>query len=345
MAGNIGVTTSLPKTYKSWANGYRTLMETAFKKGQDYRSGIFKMETTDNWEDRVIEVGGIDAFAKWDDGDRASQTQIREGYETRFTQVAYGKELPIGRLAKKFQGRDINLTRRAAQRIGAEAYRLQQKAAFSVVNYGFSDTNTYLTGVTGSSVSALLSNGKRLFSTLHPCSPDNSTTFSNALSDGKPVGEAALEDMIVNLNNQLDDKGNRLHFGDSGYIWMVPLDQFFEASRIVGSDRRSGTSDNDKNVFKGSFDGRPIEVRWIPWLSDTTGDLGGSTTAHYLIAKDAVDDPAPLCVYTSMEFSTDDYMDDATKTAYVRGEVIFTPKAVTGRGIVGSKGDNDAYSS
>jgi hypothetical protein len=326
----IGVN-SLPKTYKSWANGYKALIDTAYKKGKDYRQGLFFMDSTENWEDRLVEIGTTGGMSKWDAGDRANQSDIKEGYDKRFVQTRFGEEVPIGTLAEKFQGMDVRLTRRASTGIGKDAYLLEQKAAFSWINYGFSDTNTYLTGVLGSTVSALGPDGKRFFSTLHPCSPTNSTTWSNALSDNAEVGEDALKAMIENLHNQLDDQGEKKQYGEEGYIWIVPLEQYPEAKRTVGGDLRPNTDTNDINVYKGAFDGRPIEVRWVPWLSNV------STTAHYLIARDAVEEEN-LVVLNSMEFYIDDYVDDTTDTAYVRGRNIFVTGFVSGRGVVGSQG-------
>lgn len=328
---NIG-TTSMPTTYKSYANGYKALIDTSYKKGIDYRKDIFYMDSTENFEDRLVEVGNVADMTRWDDGESANLTEIREGYATRFSQVRYGQKVAIGQIADKFQGKDVNLTRRASKLIGVRGYEVEQLSAFSHLGYGFSNTNTYLTGIQGATVSSLLADGKRLFSTVHPAGPDNATTWSNALSDNAVAGEDALNAMILNLHNQIDDRSNKLHLGRSGYTWLVPIDQFAEASRVVGSEKRSGTSDNDLNAYKGAFDGRPITVRMIPWLSEW------STTAHYLMANESVDDYMNMCVLTSMPFYTDDYVDEDTATAYVRGRLMFSTGIVSGRGIVGSQG-------
>lgn len=325
-------TNDMPKTYKSYANGYKALIDTTFKKGKDYRNGVFYMDSTENFEDRIVEVGGLGDFSTWNAGDRASQSTLKEGYSKVFTQIRYGHETPIGYMAQKFQARDMTLTKRLSVQLGKKAYLLQQKAAFSLLSYGFSDTNTYLSATNGSTVSALGPDGKRLFSTLHPCSPENSTTWSNALADNGAVSEATLEAMIINLDQQLDDRGEKKHYGEEGYIWLVPVDKFAEASRIVGSEKRSGTADNDMNVYKGGYDGSEIEVRKVPWLKDV------SPTAHFLIAKEVVEEEMPLVVLSSEDFNTDDYTDDATRTAYVRGQMIFSVGFVSGRGICGSEG-------
>jgi len=329
----------MPKTYKSWANGYKALMETSFKKGKDFRKDIFYIDSTDNYEDRIVEIGGIDGLTRWDDGDRSDSTEIKEGYEKRFIQVRYSRELPIGYILNKFQGKDVNITTRAMKQLGAEAYKLQQKAAFSLLNYGFSDTNTYLSGINKTTESALLPDGKRLFSTLHPCSPHNATTWSNALSDNAVVGETACDSMLQNLYDQLDDKGQKQYYGEQGVIWMVPRNKAADAYRVVGSKDRPGTGDNDVNVF-GKFNGFDVEVRVIPWLSDV------SSTAHFMIAKEVQDVEMPLVVLESAPFTTDDYEDEATKTANVRGFTMFSVGASTGRGICASQGTGSGtYSS
>lgn len=330
----------MPKTYKSWANGYKALIDTTFKKGKDYRQGVFYIDTTENWDDRLVEVGGIDEFERWDEGDRASRGEIHEGYDKRFTQVPFGKEIAIGRLAKKFQAKDMMLTKRASIQLGKRAYRLMQRAPFSIFGYGFADTNTYLTNVTGEAVSALGPDGKRFFSTLHPCSPTNSDTWSNALSDNAGVSPEALEAMMINLHDQLDDQGQKKHYGEDGFIWLVPMNKYFDALEIVGSDNKPDTGDNNVNVFAGgSFNGKPVEVRMVPWMSEF------STTAHVLVAKEVVEEETPVVMLSSEDFYTDDYTDDATKTAYVRGQMTFVTGFLSGRGYCGSQGtDSGTYS-
>lgn len=322
----------MPKTYKSWANGYRALVDTGYKKGKDYRTGVIPVLPTDNWEDRIVEIGTTGGMTRWDAGTRANQSDIREGYDKRFTQVRYSEEVPIGTLAEKFQGNDVRLTKRATTGLGKDGYLLQQKAAFSILGYGFADTNTYLTGINGTTVSNLGPDGKRFFSVVHVCSPENSTTWSNALSDNAAVGEDALEAMIQNLNNQLDDRGAKMHFGDSGYVWLVTLEGFPEAVRTVSSDLRPEVDSNSVNVYKGAFDGRPIEVRWVPWLSDF-----GSTTCHFLVARDAIDNEN-FIVLESQPFMVDDYIDPTTDTAFVRARNTFAVGFASARGWVGSQG-------
>ena len=328
----------MPKTYKGWANGYKSLVDTSYKKGRDYRKGCFYMDSTENWDDRLVEMGSTGGMSAWATGDSAAQTDIEEGYSKTFTQVRYGEKVPIGSIAERFQGFDVRLTKRATKGIGKDAYLLEQGSAFSVINYGFSTTNTYLTGVNGSTVSALGPDSKNFFSVSHPCSPNNSTTWSNALADNAAAGEDSLKDMIENLHNQLDERGNRKHYGQSGYTWYVPLEQFAAAGRIIGSELRPDTEENSINMYNGSFDGRPITVKWVPYLSDSNYSPSATrTTAHYLMANDAVEDEN-LVILKNRPFFVDDYTNDDTDIAYVRGRTIFSVGFLSGRGWVGSQG-------
>jgi len=347
---NIGAN-NLPNLYKTWANSHKALVENSYKKGKDFREGIFYMDSTENWEDRMVETEGLDAPSRWDDGETASQSEIKEGYKQTFTQVPYGEEVPFGRLMRKFQAKDARVMKRAMTQLGKVFYRMEQRAAFSMLGYGFSTTNTYLTGITGATVSALGPDGKNLFSVAHPCGPNNATTWANVITSSPGVTENALKLFIENLdgqqdptetyNGQLDAKGEKKHYGtDMGYVWMVSKSDLPAALRIVNSDLRPGTANNDDNVYQGGFDGVSIEVRCIPWLSDF-----GSTKAHFFMAKEVVDEEMPLNVLTNEAFATDDYTDDRTKTAYVRASEIFTVGFLSGRGIVASNGTGVAYTS
>jgi len=323
MSGMIGVNAT-PLTHKSYANGVRTLIETTFKKGEDFRPGLFALAKTDMWQDRDVEVGGIADFEEWTDNTPTAESEIREGYATVYTQAAYANRVPIGRLFRKFQGEKMNIVRRAAMEVANKGYRHMQEGAFSLYNYGFATTNSFF------NKSALLSDGKRLFDDDHPCSPDNATTWSNVLTDNAVVGRQALKDMIINLHDQLDDRGNKLFLGQAGYTWLVPINQYDAALEVVKSVGKPDTADNNVNAYNEQFSGRPIEVRWAPFLT--------STTAHFLVAKEAMEYYEPLKVLTSIPFETDTYEDEATMTLNVRAMMAYTVGASSGRGVVGSQG-------
>ena len=316
MATNHGAVEGAPKTYKSYANGFMALAETTFdaKKKQNFFEGIVYQDSTDNYEDRIVEVGRDSGFAVWNDGEAAKKSYLKEGYAQTFVQVPFGQEFSLGRLFKKFQPREARILERASKGLATDAYLLTQKSMASLLSYGFADTNSYLTGITGTTVSALGPDGKRLFSVVHPCSPDNSTTWSNASGTNAALSGPALEVSLESLDAQLDESGQRKHYGTlsgEGYILIVPRALQKLAVELTESELMPYSADNTINVYRGQRNGFNIEVRVVPFLDEV------STTAWFVFAKEAYDEMG-LVLLESQAFSTDANDDQSTKTALVR---------------------------
>lgn len=345
MAGNQGVN-SLPNTFKSDLNGLMALVETSFEGGKDCGEGIFYKDTTENYVSKIQEVGTSGSgFALKRDGQASKQSEISEGFNQVFTQAQFSDEFPLGYQFRKFQSDMLNAKKLAAKKLGRNGRRFDQRMMFSHFNYAFDTTNTYLGNVLETTVSAVGPDGKKLASTVHPVAPGSSTTYSNVLSASNPVGEEALKLMLQNVYDQKDEEGEKLYYGaddSDGFIWCVPGDQLDEALRVIGSDRRSGVSDNDANVYKGEdiykgkYRGSTIEVREIPWMGEV------STTAHCLVAKASTDDMIRVFLEAD-PFQVEYYDDERTMTDYVRAHFMRTSGFVSGRGICLSKGDGSTY--
>jgi len=324
--------TDYPKTVKTWATGYRTIIEDVYNQlsTKEYREGVFNISDTEMMEERDVELNGIGDFEVWSEDQAAAMDDLREGYASTYRQVSYARRIKFGRLARSFVSWKPELVKKASQRLGRKAYKIQQTEPFSLFTNGFATT-----------VSNGYGDGKPTFSTLHPRSPQDSTTWSNALSASNVVGETALFLMIDKLDETPDDQGDRLHLGENGYVWLVTnMSDFKTAQRIASpdADERPGTANREINVVAGEVKGlgRPIEVRYVPWLYSST-----NPNAHYLVARGETQ----LNILYSERFYTDEYMDPDTDTMFIRGRVMFAYGVGSPRGIVGSKGDGTTYSS
>lgn len=124
---------------------------------------------------------------------------------------------------------------------------------------------------------------------------DNPTIFdSNSLFDSAnhnndlgtaPLNHDNFEDAVKLLTNQTDLDGQPLDL--EAYAIVVHPDEQWQARRILNSDRRPGTANNDSNEFKGSLPGgikvttRVTSGRWYivanPAVTDgiEMGFLGG----------------------------------------------------------------------
>lgn len=332
----------LPKLVQSRANGHESLIDGAFRKGKDYRSGIFAMSQNadGNLEDNDEEWGGISEFELWPEGEVASQDEQQAGYTKNYVQVSYAKQVGLGRMGQHFMMAGANRTQKAAKDIGAMGYKLQQKAPFSILNSAYNATNSYMGARNKTTVSALTPDGLNLASTAHRCAPYNSDTFSNVLTSNNALSPATIELMMENIAAQKDMDGEYLDIGMDGFTLLVPYEKFNDALRYLKSDKVAEVADNDENPLK--INGMPINLRYIPkWLWKPTNESGTSiaTTACVLIDNAIVNYWETVKVKTEMPFTADSYFQNDSKTLFSRGQQMFAQGAKSsGRGFCFTQG-------
>lgn len=88
--------------------------------------------------------------------------------------------------------------------------------------------------------------GVELFSTSHPLWGGG--TGSNTLSTAADLSEAALEDAVIDIRGFVDDRGIPIVAMSKKLI--VPRQLEFEAERILNSNLRVDTANNDLNALK-----------------------------------------------------------------------------------------------
>lgn len=111
-------------------------------------------------------------------------------------------------------------------------YTLEVKGA-NIFNNGF--TSGYNGG-----------DGVVLFSTAHPL--QGGGTASNTLSTAADLSETSLEDMLILIGDTVDDRGLPVNLKVKKLI--IPTELQFTAQRLLKSDGRVGTADNDLNAIK-----------------------------------------------------------------------------------------------
>jgi hypothetical protein len=105
--------------------------------------------------------------------------------------------------------------------------------AANVLNNAFSGS-----GVTGG-------DGKTLCATDHPTRAGNQ---SNALATAADLSETSLEQMLINIADMKDDRGLRV--AAQGKMLVIPTAYTFTAERLLESQLRTGTADNDINAVR-----------------------------------------------------------------------------------------------
>jgi len=98
----------------------------------------------------------------------------------------------------------------------------------------------------GFSTSFLGGDGAALFSTAHPVT--QGANQSNTLSTAADLSETSLEDMLVNIDTALDDRGIPVFITAQKLI--IPPQLRFVAQRILFSNGRVDVATNDLNAIK-----------------------------------------------------------------------------------------------
>ena len=107
--------------------------------------------------------------------------------------------------------------------------------------------------------------GVTLFNTSHPTIAG---TFSNTLSTAADLNETSLEQAMIDINAFTDERG--LKIAAKAVRMIVPSALQFTAERLMKSQNRTGTADNDINALRN--------MGMIP---------GGYSINHYFTDTDA----------------------------------------------------------
>ena len=87
--------------------------------------------------------------------------------------------------------------------------------------------------------------GVSLLSTSHPTQNGNQ---SNTLATAADLSETSLESILINIADMKDDRGLRI--AAQGTMLIIPTAYSFVAERLLESQLRTGSADNDINAIK-----------------------------------------------------------------------------------------------
>jgi len=127
----------------------------------------------------------------------------------------------------------------------------QVKAVEPLIN-GLPGVNTFLSG-----------DGESLFGTAHPTIAG---TFQNTLTVQADLNETSLEQSLIDIGQMTDERGLRV--AARGVKMIIPSELQFTAERLMKSQGRTGTADNDINAIV-SMGMVPQGYRVNNYLTDT----------------------------------------------------------------------------
>jgi hypothetical protein len=173
-------------------------------------------------------------------------------FTTRYTHVQYGLGFVI---TQEMMEDGIALK---MGKVFSEAMKLSMLRSREIIAAG-----TYINGFS-SSYQMDGGDGVQLFSNAHP-SPSGNLT--NVPSSAASLSEAALEQMVIDVMNYKDNRGQLIMVKPDKLI--IPLNLQFTAHRILNSVLQSHTADNAINALK-DMGMLPGGVVVNPYLTSTT---------------------------------------------------------------------------
>lgn len=156
----------------------------------------------------------------------------RQAFITRYSHVVYASGFVITREIYEDDQYDV-VGQRKAQGLAFSMRQTKEVVGANVYNRAFT------AGFVGG-------DGVTLLNAAHP--RFSGGTFSNILGTPSDLSEAALEQACIDIAGFTDDRG--LTIAVRPKMLIIPKELMFEASRILKSDLRVGTNNNDVNVLK-----------------------------------------------------------------------------------------------
>lgn len=232
--------------------GLNALFGMEYKKYQEEHKEIFDQESSERSFEEETKLSGFSAAPVKDEGSAIAYDNAQEAWTARYNHETIAMGFSITEEAIEDNLYDSLSTRYTKALARAMAYTKQVKAA-SILNTAFAAGVTY-----GDNVS--------LCSASHPLV--NGGTNSNVPTTPVDLNETALEAAVIQISQWTDERG--LLIAAMPRKMIVPSSLQFVATRLLETEQRVGTADNDLNAIK------------------TNGVIPeGYTVNHYLTDTDA----------------------------------------------------------
>ena len=211
--------------------GLDTLFGLEYGTYENQHAMIYTMENSDRSFEEATNLSGFDAAPVKDEGASIQYDTAQESYTQRYDHETIAMGFSLTEEAMEDNLYDSIAKRYTKAMARSMAYTKQVKAA-AVLNNGFSSYNT------GDNVT--------LFNTAHPLVSGGN--LANRPTTAADLSEAAVEDMEIQIAGWTDERGLLINHMPKKLV--IPRQLKYTATRILMSDMRPGTADNDVNANK-----------------------------------------------------------------------------------------------
>ena len=214
-------------------------------------TSLFEKNTSSKAWEEDVGTSGFGLAVQKSEGAPISYDSERQGFISRYQHVVFALGFVITREMMEDDQYDV-VGKRKSEGLAFSMRQTTEIVGANVYNRAFS--GSYLGG-----------DGVSLISNAHPNIKGG--TWSNVIGTAADLSEAALEQACIDIAGFTNDAGLLIAVRPEKLI--IPRQLMFEAKRILQSDGRVGTQNNDLNAIK------------------TLGVIPTVVTNHYLTDADA----------------------------------------------------------
>jgi hypothetical protein len=212
--------------------GLNALFGLEYKRYENQHSEIYNEESSDRaFEEEVMLSGFANAQVKGE-GSGVSFDEAQETFTARYTHETVALAFAITEEAIEDNLYD-RLASRYTKALARSMSNAKQVKSVEPLIQGLPTTDNFDSG-----------DGVSLFNTAHPTVAGS---FANTLATQADLNETSLEQSMIDIAQMTDERGLRI--AARGVKMIIPSELQFTAERLMKSQGRTGTADNDINAI------------------------------------------------------------------------------------------------
>ena len=211
--------------------GLNALFGMEYTRYENEHAEIYTEETSDRAFEEEVMLAGVGTAPTKQEGSAISFDDAQETFTARYTHETIALAFSITEEAIEDNLYD-RLAARYTRALARSMANTKQIKAAAILNNAFS-------------TSSPIGDGAALCSTSHPSVSGNQRNILSVASD---LNETSLEQSLIDIAGLTDERG--LKIAVRGMKLVIPKELQFVAERVINSNLRSGTSDNDANAIK-----------------------------------------------------------------------------------------------
>ena len=231
--------------------GLNALFGLEYKRYENQHAEIYTEESSDRAFEEEVMLSGFGNAQVKGEGAGVSFDEAQETFTARYTHETVALAFAITEEAIEDNLYD-RLASRYTKALARSMSNAKQVKAVEPLIQGLPTTDNFDSG-----------DGVSLFNTSHPTV---SGTFQNTLTTQADLNETSLEQSLIDIGQMTDERGLRI--AARGVKMIIPSELQFTAERLMKSQGRTGTADNDINAIV-SMGMIPQGYRVNNYLTDT----------------------------------------------------------------------------